>query len=36
MDMDETGMTEVYAGVDELIGGRTYEREAVLHRLDVM
>ena len=36
MDMDGTVMTEVYAGFYELIGGRQYDLEDVLHRIDVM
>ena len=36
MDMDGTVMTEVYAGFYELIGGRRYDLEDVLHRIDVM
>lgn len=34
--MDGTVMTEVYAGSYELIGGRQYDLEDVLHRIDVM
>ena len=34
--MDGTVMTEVYAGFYELIGGRQYDLEDVLHRIDVM
>ena len=34
--MDGTVMTEVYAGFYELIGGRRYDLEDVLHRIDVM
>ena len=34
--MDGTVMTEVYAGFYELIGGRQYDLEDVLHRVDVM
>ena len=36
MDMDAIVMTEVYAGFYELIGGRQYDLEDVLHRIDVM
>ena len=32
--MDGTVMTEVYAGFYELIGGRQYDLEDVLHRID--
>lgn len=34
--MDGIVMTEVYAGFYELIGGRQYDLEDVLHRIDVM
>lgn len=34
--MDGIVMTEVYAGFYELIGGRRYDLEDVLHRIDVM
>ena len=34
--MDAIVMTEVYAGFYELIGGRQYDLEDVLHRIDVM
>ena len=34
--MDGTVITEVYAGFYELIGGRQYDLEDVLHRIDVM
>lgn len=36
MDMDAIVMTEVYAGFYELISGRQYDLEDVLHRIDVM
>ena len=34
--MDGIVMTEVYAGFYELISGRQYDLEDVLHRIDAM